>query len=669
MAARIAAVRLGTSVAGKPAHLGPVPAFDWRLRESAPKGLLSTLGNFDWILLLDHSVLPSRRLVPDLVAAAHFAGPGRVVVPRCPNVYGPQRLVVGADEDLATEKGRLAFTSRQARAYAGELEGTSFVSDLAALVPAALFSGVAGARYPDTAALFGTLLATAEVRIAYQAVAFSTEIKEKLIPVAPAPDPLVSCCIITKNEERDVEKCIRSVTALVDEVIVYDTGSTDATVSIARGLGATVVDGEWRNDFAWARNQGLGYARGRWVFWLDADEVLAGDTAALRTRLADPLLPYEAYSIRIVSPTGSGLSRSEHFANRVFRRATSHWRGALHETIWLRDGSRTSYSVQADEIHLDHSGYLDQTMGEKHKGERNLEVASQNRSAGHQAEIALHKARSQLLLGEYAAARDLCRKSVIGSKVPSLEKFAYLVIADSSRALGDYAEAYWAIEQLDTIGTHPFIGLEQKARCLLEEGRYREALDAVTKIDRWIADSDGLTADPVRLNGIRAQALAGLGRLDEAVAAILDGLRSGLLDIHLGVLIGWMDEIGIELSELASAIPKEKENVVVAQLLQINAEVADRVITGLLAEMPGNRALLAAASLVARVLPLERAAYWSQLLVDANLGLSSPLIAIAKDESSDRDRRLEAARIGCEEQQIGECASIFMELSALGARR
>ncbi len=668
MAARVAAVRLLSArerASGRgAAQLGPVPTFDWKLQEGPPERLLSALDGFAWLLLLDGCVLPSRRLAPDLAAAAERAGNGQAVVPRCPNVHGPQRLVLGERDKVATEKERIAFAGRQARNYAGELEGTSFISDLAALVPAGLVTRAAGASYTDTASLFGSLLKDTEAKIAYQAVAFSVQVKERLVPVAPTSDPLVSCCVIAKNEEREIERCIRSAAVLADEVIVYDTGSTDATVSIARGLGAKVIEGEWRNDFAWARNQTLAHARGRWIFWLDADETLAGDVAELRTRLADPLLPYEAYSIRIVSPTGSGLSVSEHFANRVFKRATSHWRGALHETVWLRDGSRTSYSIRAGEIHLDHSGYLDQTMGEKRKGERNLEVASHNHSAGHQAEVALHKARSQLLLGEYEAARGLCRRAVVGSEIPSLEKFAYLVIIDSSRALGEYQEAYRAIEALDTTGAHPFIGLEQRSRCLLEEGRFAEALEAVGKIDRWVADADGLTVDPIRLSGIRAQALAGMGRPGDAVAAILEGLRSGLLDIHLGVLVGWMDEAGVELSELARAIPRDKQKVVVAQLLQINAEMADRVITGLLAETPGERTLLAAASLVARILPLERAAWWSRILVDAGLGPSSPLLAIARDEESDFERRLEAARIGGEEQQIGACASIYMELAA-----
>ncbi|MBD1935165.1 MULTISPECIES: glycosyltransferase [Cyanophyceae] len=84
----------------------------------------------------------------------------------------------------------------------------------------------------------------------------------------------LSFCIIVKNEEASLPRCLNSVKDVVDEIVVLDTGSTDKTVEIAKSFGAKVYYFEWCNDFAAARNEALKYVQGDWVLVLDADEVL-----------------------------------------------------------------------------------------------------------------------------------------------------------------------------------------------------------------------------------------------------------------------------------------------------------------------------------------------------------------------------------------------------------
>jgi len=85
----------------------------------------------------------------------------------------------------------------------------------------------------------------------------------------------VSLCMIVKNEEEHLARCLRSVKPVVDEMIVVDTGSTDRTKELARGFGAKVYDYEWTDNFAEARNFSISKASGTWVFHLDADEVIS----------------------------------------------------------------------------------------------------------------------------------------------------------------------------------------------------------------------------------------------------------------------------------------------------------------------------------------------------------------------------------------------------------
>lgn len=85
----------------------------------------------------------------------------------------------------------------------------------------------------------------------------------------------VSLCMIVKNEEAHIARCLSSLKPISDEMIVVDTGSTDATKDIANVYGAKILDFEWNDDFAAARNHGLNQARGNWVLIMDADEVIS----------------------------------------------------------------------------------------------------------------------------------------------------------------------------------------------------------------------------------------------------------------------------------------------------------------------------------------------------------------------------------------------------------
>jgi tetratricopeptide (TPR) repeat protein len=87
--------------------------------------------------------------------------------------------------------------------------------------------------------------------------------------------PTVSLCMIVKNEEQHLARCLYSVKPIVDEMIVVDTGSTDRTREIASIFGARVIDYQWDDDFAAARNTSLSDASGDWILVMDADEVIS----------------------------------------------------------------------------------------------------------------------------------------------------------------------------------------------------------------------------------------------------------------------------------------------------------------------------------------------------------------------------------------------------------
>ena len=105
----------------------------------------------------------------------------------------------------------------------------------------------------------------------------------------------ISVCMIVKNEELNLSRCLMSVKPVADEIIVVDTGSNDKTKAIASALGAKVFDFPWTNDFSEARNYSLSKASGDWILVLDADEMISPlDHASLKSLVqhADKRLAY-----------------------------------------------------------------------------------------------------------------------------------------------------------------------------------------------------------------------------------------------------------------------------------------------------------------------------------------------------------------------------------------
>ena len=112
----------------------------------------------------------------------------------------------------------------------------------------------------------------------------------------------VSLCMIVKNEEEVLSRCLDSVKAFTDEIVIVDTGSTDGTRKIAADYTDRVFSFTWIDDFAAARNYAFSQATGDYLLWLDADDFVSPDNAkkflALRERLADEqpdmvFLPYD----------------------------------------------------------------------------------------------------------------------------------------------------------------------------------------------------------------------------------------------------------------------------------------------------------------------------------------------------------------------------------------
>lgn len=145
----------------------------------------------------------------------------------------------------------------------------------------------------------------------------------------------ISLCMIVKNEEAVLARCLDSVAEIVDEIIVVDTGSSDRTKEIAAQYGQ-VFDFVWCEDFAAARNYSFSQATKDFILWLDADDVITPEDKARFWKLKQELdettdvvmLPYHTAFDERGRPTYT------YYRERLLRRAAGfQWVGAVHECI------------------------------------------------------------------------------------------------------------------------------------------------------------------------------------------------------------------------------------------------------------------------------------------------------------------------------------------------
>lgn len=149
----------------------------------------------------------------------------------------------------------------------------------------------------------------------------------------------ISLCMIVKNEEKILARCLDSVAELCDEVIIVDTGSTDATREIARRYTEHVYDFEWIDDFSAARNFAFSKATGEYIYSADADEVLDEENRRRFRLLKETLLPeVEIVQMKYGNQLqfGTVYNYDEEYRPKLFKRLRSFvWQDPIHETVRL----------------------------------------------------------------------------------------------------------------------------------------------------------------------------------------------------------------------------------------------------------------------------------------------------------------------------------------------
>ncbi|HHY95344.1 MAG TPA: glycosyltransferase [Firmicutes bacterium] len=305
-----------------------------------------------------------------------------------------------------------------------------------------------------------------------------------------ARQPRISLCVIARNEEDAIGKCLRSARSAVDEMVVVDTGSDDRTRQVAAECGATVFSHRWQGDFAAARNVALEHVTGDWVLVLDADEVLApGSGEVIRRAVRSPHL--DGFRLDIVNLLGEdrvgGAVTSTNI--RLFRRDGFRYEGAIHEQIGpsiVRRGGKVGALAGARILH---DGYLASTVEMREKKERNLSILRQQAEENPQDPFVHYN------LG-----------------------VEYMRLNEVPRAVKSFQRSYRLLPGLN-VSYAPLL-IRHLAVCLLSEGRAGEAVSVLeTASEAYPSHTD--------LFYLRGLAYNRLGEYDRALEQFEECLRLG----------------------------------------------------------------------------------------------------------------------------------------------
>jgi glycosyltransferase involved in cell wall biosynthesis len=192
----------------------------------------------------------------------------------------------------------------------------------------------------------------------------------------PATGLTLSLCMIVRDEEEMLPRCLETIAPVVDEIIVVDTGSRDATIEIARSFGARVIEHTWTDSFAEARNISFDAATSDWLMFLDADQVLVSEDAERLRALTGHTWREAFYLVETsyLGETGDGFAATDNVL-RVFRnRPQYRFEGRVHEQITHTLPVYAPGRVQQTTVRIRHYGYLEAVRRSKAKSQRNIDL-------------------------------------------------------------------------------------------------------------------------------------------------------------------------------------------------------------------------------------------------------------------------------------------------------
>lgn len=168
----------------------------------------------------------------------------------------------------------------------------------------------------------------------------------------------LSAVIITLNEERNLKRCLSSLSGLVDEIVVVDSGSTDLTIKIAKEMDCKVLEVEWKG-YSQTKNMGNEMATYEYVFSIDADECVSDELKISILKEKGKGFSGTYSFNRLTNYCGSWIKNSGWYPDvklRIFPKSVTKWEGEIHEKL-VFDKELKPHHLDGDLLHYSYYNY------------------------------------------------------------------------------------------------------------------------------------------------------------------------------------------------------------------------------------------------------------------------------------------------------------------------
>ena len=260
----------------------------------------------------------------------------------------------------------------------------------------------------------------------------------------------ISCCMIVKNEERILARCLDSIADLMDEIIIVDTGSRDATKRIAARYTDQIYDFAWVDDFSAARNFAFSKATKEYIYSADADEVVNGENRERFRQLKEILLPeIEMVQMKYGNQLAHGTAYNfdEEYRPKLFKR--------LREFVWIEP---VHEMVRLDPVIYDSDIVIDHRPESNHAG-RDFAVFTKQIRGGVRLSKRLHHMYAMEL---YISGKD--------QDFLEAEEFFAGTALDPERSLDEVKEAVCIVCRAARLRDDSHTLLKMSLKDLLSEG-------------------------------------------------------------------------------------------------------------------------------------------------------------------------------------------------------
>ncbi len=335
--------------------------------------------------------------------------------------------------------------------------------------------------------------------------------------------PLLSLCIIVKNEEKNIGECLKSAKGLADEIIVTDTGSNDNTVEIAKSYGAKIEHFEWTKDFSAARNYCISKAAARWIIWLDADDRLPENTVEELRKILKKEPPNKVFYLEVRDNRGTKFLQVRVFPNRE----EIKFNGRIHEQI-LPSIRKLGLSEVKLPLEIIHTGYDDNHVL-KEKQKRNLELFKEQfpDEKGMNPLDMYHYGTCYNILGEQENALKWLRESLKEARSQGYNELRAILPHDIACILEQQSDLESALEVLELSLKEVLFEptMFKKAQLLAILGKNEEAVRWFGYCAVFIPKTTSLPANTTQIHVKSLQFLAEYWKKTEHIPIAIEILK------------------------------------------------------------------------------------------------------------------------------------------------